>query len=145
MTTEEREFVCAACGHRARASVVGMGEGAASFLNSEGTGDARAKKDALQDVDATIAVAPCPKCGVRNVGAVVKWWLRSAVAPTVLTLLVLTVLTFAPTWFKLGIEPEEQLTLAYTMGAVSLCTLILVIPLPVWMKWKSTKDRVHWK
>ena len=145
VATEEREFVCTACGHRRRASVVGMGEGAASFLNSEGTGDARAQKDAHRDVDATLAVVPCPSCGVRNVGAIAKWWLRNLVAPTALVLAILTVLTFAPTWFKLGIEPEEQLKLAYAMGGVSLCALILVVPLPVWMKWKSTKDRVHWK
>lgn len=122
-----------------------MGEGAASFLNSEGTGDSRAQKDALKDVDATIAVVPCPSCGVRNLGAIAKWWLRNLVAPTALVLVILTVLTFAPTWFKLGIAPEEQVKLAYAMGGVSLCALILVVPVPVWMKWKSTSSRVHWK
>lgn len=65
--------------------------------------------------------------------------------PMAIFTLVLGVLTMAPTWFDLGIEPEEQRKLVWAMSGVGVCTILLMLPLPVWMKWTSTKARVRWK
>ena len=40
--------------------VTGMGEGASSFLNTEGTGERRAGEAAVRGIDVTLAVARVP-------------------------------------------------------------------------------------
>src|SRR5262249_29995100 len=67
--TKRAQFTCARCAFRGEADVTGIGEGAQSFLNEDGTVARRAHEDAERDVARTIRRALCPKCKKRNPGA----------------------------------------------------------------------------
>jgi hypothetical protein len=72
--TGTRRFKCKRCGHKQSAEVHGIGEGVQSFLNSQGTAERRARKDAVKDLDRTIKLARCPSCKLRNPGALLGFW-----------------------------------------------------------------------
>lgn len=50
------DFHCRRCGHHQAADVTGIGEGAQSFLNTDGTAERRAQDDAVKDIQRTIRV-----------------------------------------------------------------------------------------
>jgi hypothetical protein len=68
----ERDFVCASCGFKARARVVGVGQGAGNspyFLDEQGAKDRAhrsAGHEAEKNIDETLGLCPCPECGHRS-------------------------------------------------------------------------------
>lgn len=140
----ERTFKCGSCSHQRRASVTGLGEGVATFLNSEGTGARRAREDAMKDIDATLAVTACPSCGVRNRGALFRWWFRNLGLPVIIFGAVMAGCAFAPMVFDLNMREEDQRIVVWVMLGIGLFVLALMLPLPLSMKWSSVKARVTW-
>ena len=74
-----------------------------------------------------------------------RWWAWNALFPVMIFGAVMAALTFAPTYLDLGIDPREQRKLAWAMLGIGAFTLLLMMPLPVYMKWSSVSARVRWK
>lgn len=142
---EERAFVCRACGCRRMAEVTGLGEGAQSFLNAAGTAAARARADARRDIDDTLSLAPCPACGRRSPHAKARWWWRKAGLPSVLILGVMLAFAVAPWVFDVDMAERDKTIAFWVVMGIAVLTLAVVLPLPVWQKWRSTTQRVRWK
>jgi hypothetical protein len=137
------EFACKRCGHHALADVTGMGEGMQSFLNSDGTAERRAREDAVKDIDRTIARARCPKCKQRSPGALFRF-LRPYLIMAACFLALGIVAGYAPTWFDMNMGESDRAICKWVMPLVLGGTVLLVAPLPIWIKWSTTDSRVKW-
>lgn len=138
-----RTFRCAHCGYEARASVKGLGEGAASFLNADGTSQRRAREDAEADLQRTLDVARCPRCQRRS--GVGGWWWRHS-WPVGLTVVFMALMLWAP-WL-LGMEMSPRGSPLW-MGLIGTpCVVLIALPfwlLSVWPKWSSLEARVKFE
>jgi hypothetical protein len=141
--TRRVEFSCQRCGHKQLADVTGMGEGVQSFLNSDGTAERRAQKDAEKDIDRTIRRARCPKCKQRNPGALWNFllpWLLMIAA----FLLAGIVAGYAPTWFDMNMAQRDRDVCKWVMPLILGGSVLLVAPIPILLKWSTTDQRVKW-
>jgi hypothetical protein len=86
--TEEADFACARCGFNGRALVTAAGSGRATLLfDKPEKALVEAQKDARANVQRDIRRARCPKCGQRNPGQALWFWvpyLAATVAAVVL-------------------------------------------------------------
>lgn len=138
---EARDFRCTLCGHEAQAEVVGLGEGAQSFLNAQGTAERRAEEDARRDIDRTLAVASCPKCGQRDRPAVRRWWLR-ALAPHLISMIVVAFSGWIPLLFNLNMSERDKWLVGWITLGIALFVALIMLP-SVFMKWSATKRGVY--
>jgi transcription elongation factor Elf1 len=143
VVTERVEFTCRYCGHRAEAEVTGLGEGADSFLNAEGTAVARAEQAARRDVGRTIARALCPRCGRRDHSATLRFFFPY-VAVSVAFVLAGIVAGFAPTWFDVNMSESDKQICKWVMPLIIIVPVLLVVPISAIPKWTSTDRRVKW-
>ncbi len=141
VTRELRTWRCAACGFETEAEVVGVGEGAQSFLNSGGTADRRAEADAVAELDRVMGLAACPKCGQRDPAAVRSWWMRQ-VLPLVISAAFVAFLGWAPLLFGLNMKPSDQWLAGWIMTGIGLLVCGFML-LPAWMKWETAKQGVR--
>jgi hypothetical protein len=80
--TQLREFQCRACRYTGEAVVVGVGQGtgnSAYFLDNQGAREragVQAARAAEANVELTLSLAKCPRCGNRDEAAVRWFWLR---------------------------------------------------------------------
>ncbi len=142
--TEERDFVCTACGLRRRATVVGVGEGAATVLNDPETGPRRAREAAAQDVADTLALAVCPACGARDARAKRRWWWKHAGLPAAIMAPIIFVCAFGPYLFDINMREEDKRIVVWVVLGIFAFVGALVA-LPIAMKWKSAGARVKWQ
>lgn len=140
---EDRQFRCAVCGHEALAEVVGLGEGAQSFLNAKGTADRRAREDAAKDVERTLSVATCPECGHRDGAAVKRWWTR-ALLPHLLSFLLIATSGWFPLVFGLNMRERDKWLAGWIMLGIALFVGLLMLP-GVFIKWSSVKGGVSFE
>lgn len=140
----QREFTCGACSARRTATVTGIGEGAATELNSAGTLERRAQEAAEKDVDDTLAVAACPSCGARSSAGVRRWWWRNAGLPLAIILPLMGLCAFGPYLFDLDMRERDKVIVVWVMLGISLL-VCGVMSLPLLMKWSSAKARVRWE
>jgi DNA-directed RNA polymerase subunit RPC12/RpoP len=142
-TTARVEFVCRHCGGRRLADVTGMGQGAQSFLNSDGTAQRRAEEDARKDIQRTLRRARCPRCHQRNPGAV--WsFVRSWLLMVALFMGGAIVAGYAPTWFDINMSQHDRDICKWVMPLIFGGTLLLIIPFVMWNRWATTDQRVQW-
>jgi Zn ribbon nucleic-acid-binding protein len=136
-------FRCVHCGQRARAAVTGIGEGMQSFLNVDGTARQRAREDARRDIGRTIQRAKCPSCHRRDPRGVWRFF-----QPYVIVVAVMMsagfVLGYAPTWFDINMAPHDKAICAWVVPLIMAVSGLLVIPIPMLLKWSSTDRRVTW-
>jgi hypothetical protein len=127
-TTASRtvDFTCASCGHRARATAHGIGEGTATILNidPDDVSASRARRDAEADAQRTIRIVPCPRCGVRDRGAVLAWWALH-VGPLLLLFAGIALAGWAPLLFDLNMHEKDKWLAGWIMTGIA----ILVSPL----------------
>lgn len=141
--TSRVEFVCRRCGCRRLADVTGMGQGVQSFLNSGGTAQRRAEKDARKDIQRTLRRARCPQCQQRNPGAV--WsFLRPWLIMVALFMGAAVIAGYAPTWFDLNMSEHDRGICKWVMPLIFGGTLLLIIPSMLWTKWVNTDQQVRW-
>lgn len=140
---ETRDFRCTHCGHESKAEVVGLGEGTQSFLNAKGTAERRAREDAQRDIDRTLAVAACPKCGQREGGAVRRWWLR-ALLPHLIGFVLVAVGGWIPLLFGLNMRERDKWLAAWVMLGIAVFVALIMLP-SVFAKWSSTKRNVYFE
>jgi len=142
--TETREFTCTACGQRRTATVVGIGEGAATALNAAETGPRRAHEAAVQDVADTLALAACPACGARDPKAKRAWWWRHAGLPGVIAAPIIAGCAFGPYLFDVDMsDRDKQIVVWVVLGIFGFTGALMA--LPIWLKWKSAAARVTWQ
>jgi DNA-directed RNA polymerase subunit RPC12/RpoP len=139
--TEQRQFCCQACGHRATAEVIGLGEGVQSFLNPRGTARRRAKRDAVVDVDRTLSVATCPRCGHRDARAVRRWWAK-ALLPHAIGFVVVAASGWIPLVFGLNMRERDKWLAGWIMTGIACFVALLMLP-SVFIKWSTVKQGVR--
>ena len=120
-----------------------LGEGAQSFLNSDGTAQRRAEEDAQKDIQRTLRRARCPRCHERNPGAVWSFlfpWLIMAA----LFMGGAIFIGYAPTWFDIAMSGHDRNICRWLLPLIMGAVLLIFIPFTVWRKWTTTDIRVQW-
>jgi hypothetical protein len=145
VATERRttEFTCARCGIHRKAEIVGVGEGAQSFLNSRGTAERRARIDAVRDVDRTIGRARCPGCHQRNPGAVFRFWLPYLIMVAI-CIGAGILMGYYPTWSDMNMRDGDKAGLREIVPWVVGVPCTLITLLVGWSRWARTDKRVTW-
>jgi hypothetical protein len=139
----EADFTCTACGHRARAVVVGLGEGAATFLNSEGTSERRAEADAEADIARTLGLARCPSCGTRDATAVAWFWAPWVGWPAA-AMVGSLIVGFWPMLSGMNMSDRDKAICAWLIPLICAVSMVLVVPLSVLPRWNTLDARVKW-
>lgn len=135
---ENREFECTSCGHRATALVVAVGEGAQSSLNAAGTAQERAMRSARAEIDRTLSIAACPKCGERDRGAVRRWWIVRSL-PVFLTTVGIAFTGFIPMLFDINMGAKDRQIVAWVMTGIAVFIGALFFLLHVAAGWPRAK------
>jgi Zn ribbon nucleic-acid-binding protein len=138
-----RDFTCVRCGHQAMAQVVGIGEGAQSALNSEGTAERRATESATADIDTTLSLARCPKCKERDPAAVWRWWLKYA-ALSAAMLGGLALAGWAPLLFGMNMRESDKWMAGWIVTGIAVITVVPMMLIDVLPKWWSIDSRIEW-
>lgn len=142
-TKREASFSCKRCGHRARATVVGVGQGMQSYLNSRGTAARRARADAEKDVVRTIRCARCPSCKRRNPGALLRFWQPFLIMAVVLVG-VGFIAGYYPTWSDMNMSSHDKEICAWLMPLIFAGVVVLVVPFQALIRWGNLDARVKW-
>lgn len=142
-TKERTEHHCARCGHRAAADVFGIGQGAQSFLNPEGTAERRAQEDARKDIERTIRLARCPKCRQRNPGALLGFW-----TPFLIMFAAFLgggiVLGYLPTWADMNMAQRDRDICKWVVPLILGGTAALFVPIAALTRWSGLDRRITW-
>lgn len=141
--TGERDFECRACGAKRRATITGIGEGAATDLNAADTGPRRAREAAEKDIDDTLAVASCPQCGSRPPEGARRWWWKHAGLPLAIVLPLMGLAAFGPYLFDVNMRERDKVIVVWIMLGITVLTCGIV-SIPIISKWRSAQARVKW-
>jgi hypothetical protein len=125
------------------ADVVGTGQGAQSFLNSDGTAEARARRDAEKDVGRTIDAVRCPKCKQRNPGALWRY-LMPYFGVVALCAGLGFLCGIAPMVLNLNMNENDRAIAMWLMPLSIGGFSLLIVPFIFWIRWGSIEGRVQW-
>ncbi len=141
--TKELDFQCSHCGTTSRVAVTGVGQGRGAspyFLDEDGAADRshnRAQKAALKNVQETLKIARCPRCGKTNSEAVRNFWLIQA-AKILGGIAFLQFLGF----IIYGLDNKSFVFVIF--GVVSILYIPLIYFLDIHWRWKTKDGRVQY-
>lgn len=141
--TREVRFVCQRCGYRGEAAVTGVGEGVESVLNSPGTAEERAYRDAKRDIGRVLRRARCRRCHERSPGAVIGF-LSSYAAIAVALVAVGVALGWAPTWFDIPMRPSDKAICTWLVPVIVAGSSVIVVGLQAMLRWSATDAQIEW-
>lgn len=141
--TEVAAFRCVHCGHRARAEVTGIGEGAQTFLNAGGVARQRALEDAHNDVARTIARVRCPKCQRRDPKGVRMFFKRDLIVAAAIAVFGVLV-GVSPYLFGIDMARSDKHLMLWLGPVMFLGPMLLIMPTRMWSRWSTTEQRVNW-
>jgi hypothetical protein len=119
--TESGEFKCRRCGWSGRAEVTAVGTGRATlFFDKPQDALVEARQDASHQAARTIQRARCKKCGQRNPGELLRYWLSFALACAAAAALVVYEIVMTMKILELGggwhLSFEQLAVLAIVLG-----------------------------
>jgi hypothetical protein len=149
--TIKRLFRCRACDYEAFVVVTGIGMGSGVsplFLDEEGAAErarASAYADATKNVELTLGLCPCPRCGQRRDA-------RRFIRSSALQIVAMVALVWAAAGAALGFEAlthgltrSEFMLYASISGGVGLTMGIIFFIVAVRWKWTTARARVVFK
>lgn len=140
---DKRTFSCKQCGFKSEAVVlgVGKGEGRSPYFLDEGGASGRALENAhyaaVGNIDLTLRLCPCPRCGARDgTGFIVK--------SVILTALVLVgVWGIGWVYGMVMVRRADSAVLSWIFGPLGLGCAVLYYFLAVRWKWTTAAARVR--